>query len=356
VKTAFLRFPRASAFRPYLAAVSLVAAATAIGWVARATLQPANISTIFLLGVLLVAFQWGGRPAYFAAALSAVAFDFCFVPPYFGFALTDLPYAVTTAGFLSVAFTTSTLSSRARDLARAQEARARAEARAQTKDEILNQIAHELRSPLNAVLNWAELLGQASPGDPSTARAVAGVERSARLLCRLADDLVTTSRINSGKLLVEREPTVLAPVVALAADAMRGQAVDSGLTLNVLVATDDEVLADRNRVEQIVGNLLSNAIRFTPRGGSLAVSLERRDAFVVLTVRDSGIGIRREFLPKVFEQFSQAERSHGRQGLGLGLAIVHHLVAAHGGRIDVDSAGEGQGTTVTVSFPRLSGR
>jgi signal transduction histidine kinase len=343
-----------SSIRPYLAASGLVAAAAAIGAAAPVTLQTANVSTLFVFAILVVALYWGQRPSLYAAALSAVVFDLCFVPPYFTFAFTDAPYMVTATGFFVVAVATGTLSARVRDLALAHEATARAEARAQVKDEILNHISHELRAPLTSVLGWVMLLRQAPPENPAVARALAGVERSAQLIGRLVDDLLTTARINSGKLVVERRPTPLTPIVELSAGLMRQQAVERGQDLRVEIDGDCVVMADAHRVEQIVTNLLSNAIKFTPSGGSILVRLEADGATVRLIVQDTGVGIRRDFLPRVFEQFSQGSADHVCQGLGLGLAIVHHLVTAHEGTVTIDSPGEGGGTTVTVSLPYLT--
>jgi K+-sensing histidine kinase KdpD len=341
--------------RPYVAACVLVAAAAAIGGLALQVLQVANLSILFVLAILIVSVYWGLRPGLFAALLSALVFDFCFVPPYYTFAFTDLPYVVTASGFLVVAIATGVLSSRARALTLAQEARARAEASAQAKDEILNQISHELRSPLSAILGWTQFLRDTPHGPPASTRALLGLERSAQLINRLVDDLLTTARINSGKLAVVRRSTALGPIVTLVTDLMRAQAAAHDLTLDVEVSGDRPVMADPHRIEQIVRNLLSNAMKFTPSGGSIRVSLEADGGLVRLIVRDTGIGIRPDFLPRIFEQFSQADHDNVRQGLGLGLSIVHYLVSAHDGTITVDSAGEGYGTTVTVEFPCVPG-
>jgi signal transduction histidine kinase len=285
--------------------------------------------------------------------LSALVFTFCFIPPYFSFAITDLAYLTTLCGFLVVGIATSTLAARASELTIAEAARARAEARSEAKDEILNKISHELRSPLNALLGWAQLLAR-SEGDPSRAsKAVEKIEHSGRLLARLVEDLITASRMNSGKLVVDRHPTALNIPVASAVDVMASTAQQKGVHLEAAIEPVGPVLADEQRIEQITTNLLSNALKFTPRGGRVSVQLHRTGSTVELVVSDTGVGIPTDFLPRVFEPFSQANTTYAKTGLGLGLTIVRHLVNAHGGAISVASDGQGQGTTFTVSLPAI---
>jgi len=191
----------------------MIAAVTAFGLAVAGTLRPANLDALFLLVVFVTALEWGRRPAIFAALTSTVVFDFCFIPPRFSFAITDLAYLVTLSVFVVVAIITSELAARARDLMRAQTARAKAEALAQAKDALLNRIAHELRSPLTTILGWVQMLREDATDTQRTGRGLAGLERNAQLLARLVGDLLDVSRVHVGKLRVRLQPLALAPIV-----------------------------------------------------------------------------------------------------------------------------------------------
>ncbi|WP_447978523.1 response regulator [Candidatus Nitrospira bockiana] len=222
------------------------------------------------------------------------------------------------------------------------------------KDEFLATVSHELRTPLTAILGWAQML-QAGTLDPSTAqRALASIERNAKFQAHLIEDLLDISRISTGKLRLDVRPVELAPIIEAALDAVRPAADAKNIRLEkALDWKAGLVSGDPDRLQQVAWNLLSNAIKFTPREGRVWVALERHDSQVHLIVRDTGQGISPEFLPYTFELFRQADssitRSHG--GLGLGLAIVRHLVEMHGGSVQADSEGEGHGATFTVIFP-----
>jgi signal transduction histidine kinase len=235
--------------------------------------------------------------------------------------------------------------------AREQEAR---EAANRAKDEFLAMVSHELRSPLNAILGWARLL-RSSPMDQETIdRALEIIERSATAQARLIDDLLDVSRIISGKLrlnLIEVEPGIL---VAAAVDAALPQAQAKQLQLSSeLDSRVGTVAVDPDRLQQIVANLLSNAIKFTPAGGRVDVRLSRMDGAARLTVSDNGQGIPVEFLPHIFDRYQQAMgvRDTTQSGLGLGLAIVRHLVDMHGGTVSATSDGNGAGSTFEVRLP-----
>jgi signal transduction histidine kinase len=316
-------------------------------------LYPANLDALFLLVVFVSALKWGRRPALFAASAGAVVFDFCFIPPRFSFSVSDLPYFVTLVVFVIVAVTTSELASRAHDLLREQSARARAEAVVHAKDALLNRIAHELRQPLTPIRAWVQILRLSGGDSQRTARGVAGLERNAELLARLVDDLLDASRIHVGKLCVQRKRITLAPLIERSLEDATIAAAEKGVTLQCAVEPVGTVLADEHRIEQVIGNLVSNALKFTPADGRITVSLSKAGAVARLVVADSGEGIARDFIPQVFEAFSQANaRASGHtSGLGLGLAIVKHLVDAHEGRISVESDGPGQGTTFVVELP-----
>lgn len=226
------------------------------------------------------------------------------------------------------------------------------------KDEFLATVSHELRTPLNSILGWAHLLRTGSLDLDTGGRALQTIERNTRLLAQIIDDLLDVSRIITGKLLLDVRPVDLAPLVQAALDAVR-PAIDAK-KIEVIVTLDplgSAISGDPNRLQQIVWNLLSNAIKFTPSGGSVAVSVQRIDSNAVITVRDTGEGISPAFLPYVFDRFRQADSTFARMhgGLGLGLAIVRHLVEMHGGSVAAASEGRGKGATFTVSLPLLAG-
>jgi CheY-like chemotaxis protein len=238
---------------------------------------------------------------------------------------------------------------------REQVVRAEAERANRMKDEFLAILSHELRSPLNPILGWAKLL-QTRTFDPTKTRAaLATIERNAQLQAQLIDDLLDVARILRGKLNMEIAPVDLSYVIEAAIDTVRTAAVAKNIVLNPLLPRIGKVSGDATRLQQIVWNLLSNAVKFTPPEGRVDIWLEQIGSEVQLTVQDSGKGIRREFLPHLFESFRQEDASTTRQhgGLGLGLAIVRYLVEAHGGRIWADSPGEGEGATFTVRLPLL---
>jgi len=338
---------------PYAASLGLIAAVTVLGFVSIPLfhLRASNIDTVYLLAVLISALRWGRKPSIFSAVVSAIVFDFCFIPPEFTFGVTDLPYGINLFGYLAVAIATSTLAARSRALTIEQAARERAEARSHAKDEILNHISHELRSPLNAVLGWAQLLDRPNIEPERFSRAIHGLRESARLLGRLIDDLLSACRITSGKFSIDLHPVDLAPIISAAVDSTALSAKAKDVHIKCAIEPVGTVLADELRIEQVVTNLLSNAIKFTPTGGEISVHLARVGGQTELTVQDTGIGIEKAFLPHVFEPFSQAETPNAKLGLGLGLSIVKYLVEAHGGDITAASPGLGLGTAFTVRLP-----
>lgn len=225
----------------------------------------------------------------------------------------------------------------------------------QAKDEFLALLSHELRTPLNAMFGWIQLLRSGRLSEEQRQHAVDTIERSASTQARLIEDLLDVSRIVTGQLSIMSEPVDLAPIVRMAIETVRPQLDAKGLVLHAEIPGESAcVNGDAGRLQQITGNLLSNAIKFTERG-SITVSLACRDERVRLEIRDTGAGIDPEFLPYVFDRFRQADSSRTRPhgGLGLGLAISRHLVEAHGGRITVESAGRGFGTTFVVDLPQL---
>jgi signal transduction histidine kinase/DNA-binding response OmpR family regulator len=247
---------------------------------------------------------------------------------------------------------------RAKLLVREQAARADAESANRTKDEFLATLSHELRTPLTAILGWAHLLRSGKLPDETATSALETIERNARAQSQLIDDLLDVSRIITGKLSLEISPVELAPIIESAINTVRPSAEAKNIRLEMeLDPAAGAVAGDGNRLQQVVWNLFSNAIKFTPARGSVNVRLRRVNSHVEIMVSDTGQGISAEFLPHVFDRFRQADgtttRTHG--GLGLGLAIVRHLVELHGGQVHADSLGVGKGSTFTVNLPLING-
>ena len=235
-----------------------------------------------------------------------------------------------------------------------QGARASAEQANRLKDEFLAMVSHELRTPLNAVLGWADMLRNGSLDVVRSRRAVHAIYDSAKRQAHLIDELLDVSRIISGKLHLERGAVDLQEIVRSAVEVVQPSAYAKHIDIvSDIDPTVGPFEGDGTRLQQIVWNLLANAVKFTPDGGALFLTLRRDSSAVEIAVSDTGIGIPADFLPSVFEPFRQADASSTRRqsGLGLGLSIVKHLVEAHGGTIAADSPGEGRGSTFTVRLP-----
>jgi PAS domain S-box-containing protein len=243
-------------------------------------------------------------------------------------------------------------------LIREQEARAQAEVANRTKDEFLATVSHELRTPLNAILGWTRILRTGpTPGGEKLDRALETIERNARAQAQLVEDILDVSRIIAGKLRVHVRDTDLVAVLQAAADAVRPAAQAKGLEIELQGPEGLPYQGDPDRLQQVFWNLLSNAIKFTMQG-KVIVEARREDSEAVVTITDTGIGIARDFLGFVFDRFRQADSSITRAsgGLGLGLAIVRHLVEVHGGTVQAESEGEGKGSRFTVRLPSKDGR
>lgn len=222
-----------------------------------------------------------------------------------------------------------------------------------SKDRFLATVSHELRSPLSAVLTWAHLLKSGRLDESKTARALATIESSARLQVRLIEDLIDISRVTSGKLNIERVPVDVRAVLEASVEVVRVAVESKRIRLAVETDADGCCLrGDAARLQQVFGNLLGNAVKFTPEGGSIRVQLTRVDDHALVLLEDSGIGIPPEQLQRIFEPFEQADEATARKdGIGLGLAIARHLVERHGGTITAESAGTGHGARFTISLP-----
>ncbi|MGV0103846.1 ATP-binding protein [Nostoc sp. DSM 114160] len=225
------------------------------------------------------------------------------------------------------------------------------------KDEFLAVLSHELRSPLNPILGWSKLLQTSKLDEAKTAYALSAIERNAKLQSELIEDLLDVSRILQGKLSLNVYPVDLVSIVKAAMETVQLAAESKSIQIHLRLEPNvGQVLGDPNRLQQVIWNLVSNAIKFTDIGGRVDIHLKQVNSFAEVTVIDTGQGIHPNFLPYVFEYFRQADSATTRKfgGLGLGLAIVRHLVELHGGTVRVESAGEGQGATFTVRLPLMA--
>ncbi len=246
------------------------------------------------------------------------------------------------------------LEDRKESLAREHIARAEAESANRMKDEFLATVSHELRTPLNAILGWAHILRSGTPEEAIVTRGVQVIERNAQTQAQLVEDILDASRVITGSLRLTPGPVDLAAVINAATDSVRLGAEAKGIELSlVLDPAARQLSGDAGRLQQMVWNLLTNAIKFTPAGGRVEIRLTRVDGHAQIRVTDTGEGIAADFLPYIFDRFRQADstitRRHG--GLGLGLAIVRHLAELHEGTAHAESAGEGYGSTFTIRLP-----
>ncbi|MGK5035814.1 sensor histidine kinase [Janthinobacterium sp. LB3P118] len=234
------------------------------------------------------------------------------------------------------------------------EARAEAERTNQLKDDFLATVSHELRTPLSAILGWAQVLRRGTRDQADLHRGLQSIERNARAQAQLIEDLLDMSRITSDKVLLELQTIAPASAIASAIETLRPAADAKHIAIHCNIASDaGSITADPGRIQQVIWNLLSNALKFTPQGGRVDIGVRRESTRLAITVADNGVGIKKDFLPHVFDRFRQADASTTRRhgGLGLGLAIVKHLVEQHGGTVTASSAGDMQGASFTVRLP-----
>ncbi len=239
-------------------------------------------------------------------------------------------------------------------LAEEQRARLNAERLNRLKDEFLATVSHELRTPLQAMMGWARLLKSGDLDAAGTQKGLEAIERNAHFQAHLVEDILDVSAIVTGKLRLRADPVDLPTVLDAALETVRHAALAKGVTLTTVYQPElGTIVGDVDRLQQIVWNLLANAVKFTGRGGHVCLSARRTAPCIEITVDDDGQGIDPDFLPFVFDRFRQAEggssRAHG--GLGLGLAIVRHFTEAHGGTVTASSAGTGKGSTFRVELP-----
>jgi signal transduction histidine kinase len=237
-------------------------------------------------------------------------------------------------------------------------AREASEAANRLKDEFLANLSHELRTPLNAILGWTAMLRNTPVDEQRRQHGLEIIGRNAQAQAQLVEDVLDMARVITGKLRLEMKPVQIQSIIEAAVESLRPVADAKGIDLTVEGAEPlVPIRGDTDRLQQVLWNLLSNAVKFTPNQGRIEVRTEQTDGDVLVTVRDTGIGLDPQFLPYVFDRFRQADQTvtRGHGGLGLGLAIVKHLVELHGGAVSVASEGIGRGTTFTVRLPVPSG-
>ena len=326
---------------------------------------------LFLAAVAVTAWRSGALPSLLATLLAVVAVDYFFNAPVGSFE-ASVDNAASAFVFVMVALLISwidaarkkALRQREELLASEQRARAEAETANQAKDQFLAMVTHEMRAPLVVILGWARMLkgGDGAQGKSldaeSRMRALEAIERNALAQKLLVEDLLDVSRISTGKFSVEMRPTDLVSVIETTVETIAPSIAAKRIRFHEVYDHDASFInGDADRLGQVMWNLLSNAVKFTPEEGQIEIRLERVGHCARIVVHDTGAGISREFLPYVFDRFRQADeilsKKHG--GLGLGLAIVRHLVEAHSGTVHATSAGEGLGSTFTVELPLLAG-
>jgi signal transduction histidine kinase len=307
----------------------------------------------FIFAVLITAFFTGLGPSLAATVLAVIAanyFDY-FVD---GQVRIDADDIVQLAIFLAIAISVSFLTTRRRRAERSLE-RANAELREldRAKDQFIAMLSHELRAPMAVILGWAGVLRREQDGEV-TATAAAAIESSAKAQARLIDDLLDMSRLTLGKMHLEVAPVDVAAIATQAIETIRPQANEKHVALKLAIPPEPcTVIGDALRLNQICWNLLANAVKFTPEGGHVALSVSRDDGKVLVLVSDDGDGIAEDIQPFVFEPLRQA-RNAAKGGLGLGLAIVKQLVTMHRGSVAVESDGAGKGSRFTVELPLAS--
>jgi signal transduction histidine kinase len=324
-------------------------AATALAWLATAllwpSLEPVSFE-LFLAAVVLTAWWAGLGPALLATLLSVLVIDYFFVPPVYeinfhpGNALRLLVFAGVS--LLIVALTQAE-----------RRARARADAASRAKDRMLAVVSHDLRGPLNAVVGWVHVLRRTLK-DPGTERALDAIERSADAQRQLIEDLLDFVRIEAGALRIDPRVVDVGEIVRTSVEAVRPAAESKLLALDVSIDGGSHVVwGDPSRLEQATGNLLANAVRFTPENGRVAVRVVGQVGAVTIHVEDSGPGLPPEVLSQLFPPLEAAStRPSGRgEGLGLGLAIARRIVELHGGTIEAGRPDGGGGALFTISLP-----
>ena len=345
----------------YAFATAMTGFVTATSVALRPLIQPRHDAP-FLLAVLIVAWVVGFGPALLTSAFSILSMNYFFIPPLHSLRLFSAHELIGVPVFAAVAVGMSWLATtrrhaeaaRAEALAREHAARAEAEAANRAKDEFLAVLGHELRNPLAAITSAVHLLEHVGARDDTAVRARELIGRQAVNLGRLVDDLLEVNRVLKGKVLLHRGATDLSDVVRRCLSALG----DAGRLEQHVLKVDLQsvwVDADAVRLDQVVTNLLDNAAKYTPAGGSIDVSLHAAGGHAVLAISDTGIGIPGDLLPRLFDVFVQGDPGsrHSHGGLGIGLAVVRRMIELHGGTVTANSDGPGHGSVFTVRLPRI---
>lgn len=340
----------------YTATAAVVIVSLAVGITSQAILGHATSLPLFA-AVLLIAWVFGFGPAIFAAALGGTGLRY--LDDRARWRLDDrdvfwlLMFFVTVLVMAWLASTVRRLEDeRAQLLARERQARAEAEAASHAKDTFLATVSHELRTPLTAVLGWLRLLRSGKVQADQIEPALGTIERNVRMQANLIQDLLDVSRAVGGKLDIAMRDVDLSELARHTAKSHRPQADAAGVTLVSHAPTTVTVLGDAGRLQQVMSNLVSNAIKFTPAGGLVELAITTEADIARIVVRDTGEGIDSALLPHIFDHFHQGESGRRRpEGLGLGLAIAKHIVEAHGGSVRARSDGGGHGATFIVELP-----
>lgn len=345
--------------RGCLLAAGLAIAVLALRMLLRPAIGNASPFLLFTPVVGIAALYGGMVPGVFATILSTA------LGSHFFLSLTGEPVVerwdrvilfvlVGTVITVSSALLRRSREQLAASLWREQEAHAVAQAADRTKDDFLAMISHELQTPISVILGWLSMTREGALGPEATARALDTVERNARMLSRLVDDVLDRSRIATGTLRLDPQLISLVTVLHAAIDQVRGKIESAGLDLLTSLPTIDvSIVGDSIRLQQVFTNVLTNAVKFTPRGGSISVSLTTKESDATVTVTDTGSGISAEMLPLVFEPFRQGRETlrQSTLGLGLGLSIARYLVERHQGTIRCASDGPGRGASFIVTLP-----
>jgi len=349
----------------YAVAGGLALAALGLTRLIWPVIEPTS-SPLFLAAVVVSAWYGGFGPGLFTTALGVLGKAYFFMMPTRSVRVEDAATALQLGLFVVIAFLISSLTGALRRahtenvtlIAQERAARAAADAANRAKDVLLATVSHELRTPLHAISTWLQVLRRREGCTDDVADAFQAIERSVATQSRLIDDLLDVSRIVSGQLHVEMRRVELAPVVETAVATAHAAAPAQDIVLRVeLDPAAGAVLGDRERLEQIVCNLVANALKFTPSRGRVDVRLRRAGDTARITVADTGCGIPENMLPHIFDEFRQGRRAPGAtgQGLGLGLTIVRRLVELHGGRVSARSDGPGRGAIFVVDLPAADG-
>lgn len=322
-----------------------------------------DLTSMIIIAMIASAWYLGLGPGLVLAIILELTLDY-FSPPSFTFRSVVIIFNRMVL-FSSVVWFASwrrTAEKRLREqseqlqaaLASERAARTHAETADRLKDEFLATVSHELRTPLSVILGWSSMLNLSELGEETRRTALTVIERNAKAQAEIIGDILDVSRIVTGKLRIEARAIELEPIIRASLETLQLAARAKEINIKLNLEPDAGLVAgDPDRLQQIIWNVVANAIKFTPNGGEVEVGLRRAGSQVELTVSDNGIGISTDFLPHVFERFRQADSSRTRKygGLGLGLAIVRHLVELHGGTVSAESAGLGQGARLTVRLP-----